>query len=165
MTYNANNGRPWHEKGVPLNGLATAAKCIKAAGLDWGVAKIPIRTDDPGALPIPDRMVIVRTDLALDDPRRILGVVGAEYEPLQNWEAFGFFDRIVDRNEAIYETAGAIDDGRRIWLLAKLPKLIQVVEGDNVQPYVLLANSHDGTLMVHIKFTPIRVVCQNTLAM
>src|SRR2546422_2290614 len=165
MMYNANNGRPWHEKGVAVNGLATAAKCIKAAGLDWGVAKVPIRSDDPGALPIPDKMVTVRTDLALDDPRRILGVVGAEYEPLQNWEAFGFFDGIVGRAAAIYETAGVIDDGRRIWLLAKLPKRIEVVKGDRVEPYVLLANGHDGTLMVHIKFTPWRVVCQNTLAM
>src|SRR5206468_1187895 len=138
--YNVRNGLPWHEKGVPVDGLATASQCIKAAGLDWGVAKIPLRVDDVGGLPIPEQMVTVRTDLALDNPRRILGVVGVEYQPLQNWEAFGFFDQIVGRDEAIYETAGAIDDGRRLWLLAKLPADIAVVPGDDVKQYVLLAN-------------------------
>lgn len=116
MMYNMQNGPPWHGKGKPVNGLATAAECIRAAGLDWGVAKVPIRVDDIGGLAVPGVMVTVRTDLSPDDPRRILGVVGEEYQPLQNWEAFGFFDRYVSTG-AIYETAGAIENGRRIWLL------------------------------------------------
>jgi phage/plasmid-like protein (TIGR03299 family) len=110
-------------------------------------------------------MAVVRTDLPSTDPRRILGVVGAEYQPLQNWEAFGFFDRAVGSQVALYETAGAIENGKRIWLLAKLPETLHPVKDDEVVPYLLLANGHDGSLMVHLTFTPIRVVCQNTLAM
>lgn len=165
MMFNEQNGPPWHRKGKPVRGLATASDCIREAGLDWGVGKIPLRLDDTSGLPLPGRMATVRTDLQPNDHQRILGIVGEEYRPLQNWEAFGFFDTIVGQGAAIYETAGAIDNGKRIWLLAKLPTTIEPVKDDVVQPYLLLANSHDGSLMVHIKFTPIRVVCQNTLAM
>jgi phage/plasmid-like protein (TIGR03299 family) len=165
MMWNRQNGPPWHDKGVPVEGLATAAECIRTAGLDWGVAKFPLKVADEGGLPVPGKMVTVRTDLPSTDPRRILGVVGEEYQPLQNWDAFGFFDHVVGNRIAIYETAGAIENGKRIWLLARLPVTIQPVKGDEVNPYLLLANGHDGSLMVHLTFTPIRVVCQNTLAM
>lgn len=163
MAYNSEKGPPWHGKGVPVRGLATAAECIRAAGLDWSVAKIPLRLDDTGGLPVPRVMATVRTDLPLHDPRRILGVVGEEYRPLQNWEAFRFFDEVVGVGAAIYETAGAIDHGRWIWLLARLDGVLRPAPADEVHPYVLLANGHDGRLMVHLAFTPVRVVCQNTL--
>jgi phage/plasmid-like protein (TIGR03299 family) len=163
MAYNSEKGPPWHGKGVPVRGLATAAECIRAAGLDWSVAKIPLRLDDTGGLPVPGVMATVRTDLPLRDPRRILGVVGEEYRPLQNWEAFRFFDEVVGVGAAIYETAGAIDHGRWIWLLARLEGVLRPAPEDEVHPYVLLANGHDGRLMVHLAFTPVRVVCQNTL--
>lgn len=165
MMWNRENGPPWHGKGVSVQGLATAAECIRAAGLDWGVAKVPMKVADEGSLPVPGRMVTIRTDLPSTDLHRILGVVGVEYQPLQNWDAFGFFDHVVGNGTAIYETAGAIENGKRIWLLARLPVTIQPVKGDEVNPYLLLANGHDGSLMVHLTFTPIRVVCQNTLAM
>lgn len=165
MMWNRGNGPPWHGKGKPVNGLATAAECIKAAGLDWGVAKMPLRISDEAGLPVPGKMVTVRTDLPPNDPRRILGIVGDEYQPLQNWDAFGFFDRIIEANTAIYETAGAIENGKRIWLLVRIPRTLHPAKDDEVFPYLLLANGHDGSLMLHIKFTPIRVVCQNTLAM
>lgn len=177
MMYNQRNGPPWHGKGVPVKGLATAAECIRAAGLDWAVAKVPLRVADDGALPVPGAWVTVRTDLASSDPRRLLGIVGEEYTPLQNWEAFAFFDKVVDDGQALYETAGAIENGRRVWLLARLPGEFVVPAGrrpgeanaagssDRVHPYLLLANGHDGHLMVHVKFTPVRVVCQNTLAL
>lgn len=165
MMWNRENGPPWHGKGVAVEGLATAAECIKTAGLDWGVAKIPLRISDEAGLPVPGKMVTVRTDLPQNDPRRILGIVGEEYQPLQNWDAFGFFDRVIDRNMAVYETAGAIENGKRIWLLVRIPETLRPTKEDEVVPYLLLANGHDGNLMLHIKFTPIRVVCQNTLAM
>ncbi len=165
MMYNEASGPPWHKKGVSVNGLATAAECIMAAGLNWGVAKIPLKVADEGGVPVPGKMVTVRTDFPSNDIRRILGIVGEEYQPLQNWDAFGFFDKVIGYREAIYETAGAIENGKRIWLLTKLPTTLRPVKDDQVDPYLLLANGHDGNLMVHIKFTPIRVVCQNTLAM
>src|SRR5438067_1000030 len=95
MAWNRETGPPWHGKGTPLEGLATAEECIRAAGLDWVVAKIPLRLSDEGSLAVPGVMAVVRTDLAFTDRRRILGIVGEEYSPLQNWEAFEFFDSVV----------------------------------------------------------------------
>jgi phage/plasmid-like protein (TIGR03299 family) len=165
MAYNTENGPPWHRKGTPTKGLTTAAECIKAAGLDWAVTKVPLRIADEGGVPLSHVMATVRADLPATDSRRVLGIVGEEYQPLQNWDAFRFFDGVVGEGAAIYETAGAIENGKRIWLLAKIPTTIHIGKDDVVDPYLLLANGHDGQLMVHVKFTPVRVVCQNTLAM
>jgi phage/plasmid-like protein (TIGR03299 family) len=92
-----------------------------------------------------------------------LGVVSARYLPLQNREAFDFFNPIIGDNKAVFETAGSLGNGERIWALAKVPGEIRVI-GDNIcSKYLLLANAHDGRGSVSVKFTPIRVVCQNTL--
>jgi len=165
MAYNRNKGAPWHGKGEPVEGLMTAGECIRKAHLDWGVAKVPLRLNDEGGLPLSGLSALVRTDRPVDDRTRILGIVGDEYQPLQNWDAFRFFDVAVRGGKARYETAGSIDNGRRIWLLASLGDPVNPVKGDEVTPFLLLANGHDGRLMVHLKFTPVRVVCQNTLAM
>jgi phage/plasmid-like protein (TIGR03299 family) len=92
-----------------------------------------------------------------------LAVVGPRYRPLQNSDAFDFFDSIVDKNAAVFETAGALGYGERVWVLAKVPGEMHIVGDDYCGRYLLLSNSHDGKGTVAIKFTPIRVVCQNTL--
>jgi len=125
----------------------TAGECIRKAGLDWGVAKVPLRLNDEGGLPLSGISALVRTDKAINDRNRVLGIVGDEYQPLQNWDAFRFFDAAVGDNLARYETAGAIDNGKRIWLLASLGDPITPVKGDAVTPFLLLANGHDGQLM------------------
>jgi phage/plasmid-like protein (TIGR03299 family) len=165
MAYNRTKGAPWHGKGTPANGLMTAGECIRNAQLDWGVSKVPLRLNDEGGLPLSGLSALVRTDRPVHDQTRILGIVGDEYQPLQNWDAFHFFDAVVGDGKARYETAGSIDNGKRVWLLASLGEPITPVKDDAVIPYLLLANGHDGQLMVHLKFTPVRVVCQNTLAM
>jgi phage/plasmid-like protein (TIGR03299 family) len=83
---------------------------------------------------------------------------------LQNSEAFKFFDTVVERDEAVYETAGSLAGGKKVWLLAKLPDYVRVGNGDDVvEKYVLLTNTHDGSKPVIAKITPVRVVCNNTL--
>lgn len=147
--------RPWHGKGTPLDHPATAAEAVTAAGIDWEVELVPAYAL---GTPIEGVRAVVRKDR-----REALGVVGTRYQPLQNREAFAFFDRLIGEGQAVYETAGALDRGRRIWLLAKLPGDVWITDDDAVGKYLLLTTSHDGKSPVRALFTPIRVVCQNTL--
>ncbi len=157
---------PWHALGTRLAGPANAAAAIKAARLNWTVSKVPLFATKGGAsVRVRDTFGVVRDDLWGEEDCPVLGIVGKGYTPLQNVDAFSFFDPIVDRKAAVYHTAGALGNGERIWLLAKLPDQIVVVGDDVADKYLLLSNSHDGQSAVQVKFTPIRVVCQNTLNM
>jgi len=156
---------PWHKKGVKLNGLATSAEAIKAASLDWEVEKREIfypsyAKAEQGSkyAKLADKFAIVRKDNDV-----ALGIVGDVYTPLQNKHAFRFFDDVIGEAKAHYETAGALGVGERIWLLAKLPDVIKIKNHDITEKYLLLTNSHNGSSTIQILFTPIRVVCQNTL--
>lgn len=156
---------PWHGLGTKLNTPATAAEAIRAANLDWTVRKVPLYAWGDGfAYPVDDTFTVVPEDLWGQENCPTYGVVAGAYTPLQNREAFEFFDTIVGKGAAIYHTAGALDDGRRIWILAKLPTDILVAGKDKTHKYLLLSNCHDGSSSVQIKFTPIRVVCHNTLS-
>lgn len=157
---------PWHGLGTKLDKPATAVEAIKAAKLDWEVVKQPLfAISGSVALSVPDKFAVVPQHKWGKADCPVFGIVGEDYTPLQNREAFTFFDDIVGRKEAIYHTAGALGKGERVWILAKLPSDIQVVGDDIAEKFLLLSNSHDGTSSVQIKFTPIRVVCQNTLTM
>lgn len=156
---------PWHGLGTRLDRPATSAEAIKAANLDWDVVKKPlVAFDGKQTHAVPDRFAVIRKDW-WGHPKPIFGIVGTNYTPLQNREAFAFFDDIVGMDAAIYHTAGALGDGERIWILARLPDDMVVAADDRVNKFLLLSNSHDGTSAVQIKFTPIRVVCNNTLTM
>ncbi len=157
---------PWHGLGTKLNKPATAEEAIQAANLDWEVVKRPLYAIGNGCLyPIKDNVAILRGGNPGEPDGPVFGVLGKDYTPLQNREAFAFFDSIVGQGAAIYHTAGALGKGERVWMLAKLPGTIQVVGDDVADKYLLLSNSHDGSSSVQVKFTPIRVVCQNTLTM
>ena len=154
-------GLPWHGLGTRLDRPVTAKEAIQAAHLDWQVRKLPLcAVDGLLHLPVKDKYGVAR-DGSLD----VLGVVGRDYTPVQNREAFAFFDPIVGRNAAIYHTAGALGRGERVWILAKLPDSIRVVGDDITDKYLLLTNSHDGKSSLQVRFTPVRVVCQNTLTL
>jgi phage/plasmid-like protein (TIGR03299 family) len=162
MFYTGN--KPWHGLGKKLDKPATAAEAIQAAKLDYEVVKQPlIAAGDGFAAPVPDCFAVVRRDLWGKKGCPIFGIVSGSYTVLQNREAFEFFDPITGKGAAIYHTAGALGDGERIWMLARLPTDIRVVGDDIAEKYLLLSNSHDGTSSLQIKFTPIRVVCWNTL--
>jgi len=157
---------PWHGLGTRLDRPATAAEAIKAARLDWEVAKYPLYARSGlRSKRVPNLYAVVRKDRWQPGGDAVLGVVGRDYTPLQNRDAFAFFDPIVGKGAAIYHTAGVLGRGERVWMLAKLPDNIRVVGEDVVDKYLLLCNSHDGTSAVQVKFTPVRVVCRNTLSL
>ncbi|KUG23414.1 mycobacteriophage barnyard protein gp56 [hydrocarbon metagenome] len=146
---------PWHNLGIELNYPKTAREAIEMAGLDYIVVKKP-RELKTGLNQ--NAYATVRTDTD-----EVLGFVNESYTPIQNINAFTFFDTLVAENEAVYETAGFFGKGEFIWILAKLPGYINVHGNDIVNKYLLLTNSHDGSSQVRVKLTPIRVVCNNTL--
>lgn len=152
---------PWHRLGQHLDHPANASEAMEAANLDYTVVKKHLKAVINGRQysDVPNAFATVRTD-----SNQVLGIVGARYEPVQNRDAFSFFDPLVDRDEAIYHTAGVLGQGERCWLLAKLPDYIKIgPKKDPVEKFVLLYNSHDGSSHIRVKMTPIRVVCNNTL--
>lgn len=96
-----------------------------------------------------------------DTDDRVLGVVTDRYKVVQNSEAFAFTDTLLGEGVK-YETVGSLQDGRKIWLLAKMPEKY-IIEGEQIEPYLVFSNSHDGSGAIKVAMTPIRVVCQNTL--
>lgn len=157
-------GQPaWHKLGKVLPDRLNAAEALQAARLDFNVSKVPTYAENPAGniVKMPGFYATRR-----DDTGAFLGSGFTEqYTVLQNQDAFGFFDAVVDSREAIYETAGVLGNGERIWIMAKLPDYVTVGKEDDVAKYVLLTNAHDGSGAVKAKFTPVRVVCANTLAM
>lgn len=149
--------KPWHGLGTELDGPATAADAIKAAGLDWDVDMAPIQTT--AGIEVPMGRAAIRRDT-----QGVLGLVGTQWTPIQNRECFGFLDGLVDDGGLRYHTAGALGRGERVWMLAKLPGDLRIEGTDDVsEKYLLLSNAHDGRSSLRVFFTPIRVVCQNTL--
>jgi phage/plasmid-like protein (TIGR03299 family) len=151
---------PWHGLGTALEKADLydwQRACIKS-GLDWDAELVPLTTDD--GIKVTHRAVRRVTD------RKVLGVVGPKYHVLQNRNAFRWFQHFLDAREAALHTAGSLREGSRIWVLAKLNRApLVIAQGDEVEKFVLLSHGHDGSLAVRVGFTPIRVVCANTLAL
>ncbi len=160
---------PWHGLGRKLTSPPTAEKAIQEAGLNWRVSKTPLFYHESIAVTgiVPGYYAVVPDEGWVKEPRPVFGVVTDQYKPLQNSEAFSFFDPLIENKQATYETAGALGEGERVWVMAKLNKTMRIGKSgnDEVKQYLLLSNSHDGKSAVQIKFTPIRVVCNNTLSM
>lgn len=148
---------PWHGLGTKLNEPATAAEAIEAAGLNYEVELRSLVTDT--GISVPNRKAVIRKDTDV-----VLGTVGASYSPVQNHQCFGFLDAVAGDGQLRYHTAGALGQGQKVWMLAKLPGEIRVKDSEDVtEKYLLLSNSHDGTSALRVFFSPIRVVCSNTL--
>lgn len=164
MAHNINSimyfgDKPWHGIGEELDHAATSSEAIRAAKMDWEVGTFPMFADVNGQPLVMETRATVRMDTMTP-----LGVVGRLYTPIQNTEAFAFFDNVVGEGKAMYHVAGALGKGETVWILAKLPEEIRIKQTDDiVNKYLLLTNNHDGLSSLKMFFTPIRVVCQNTL--
>jgi len=159
---------PWHGLGIKLDKPPNSLEAIKAAGLDWEVAKYPLFVQfgkDTQFMKKVDRYGLMPVDRINLPDCPVFGVVGQDYGIVQNRDAFSFFDPIISDTLAFYETAGALGEGERVWVLARLPGDVVVYKDDRLMKYLLLVNSHTGMASVQIKLTPVRVVCNNTLTM
>lgn len=145
---------PWHGLGTKVMEAPASEEALKIAGLDWKVIQEPIYTT--GKELIEGFKVNVR-----DTDRRVLGVVSDRYKIVQNQEAFSFTDELLGEGVR-YETAGSLQNGRKVWLLARMPHEY-IISGERITPYLVFFNSHDGSGAIKAALTPIRVVCQNTL--
>jgi phage/plasmid-like protein (TIGR03299 family) len=164
--------KAWHNLGQIITDYPTSAEAIIHAGLNYTVEKRPLftydtenNTGDPETdiiipeIEVPDFYATIR-----NDTEQVLGVVGKDYEVVQNVNAFEFFDSIVGGKDGIlYETAGALGKGERIFITAKLPDYIRVGKDDLIEQYLFLTTSHDGYGSITAAFTPVRIVCANTL--
>ena len=145
---------PWHGLGTMVGDAPTSMDALKLAGLDWKVVQRELFTSD-GIL-----AAGFQANVRAED-EKVLGVVTDRYRVVQNEEAFSFTDTLLGEGVR-YETAGSLQGGRRTWILARLPQRY-IVNGDEITPYLVFMNSHDGTGAIKAAMTPIRVVCQNTL--
>ena len=145
---------PWHGLGVKVAEAPTSKDALWLAGLDWNVVQEEIYTEN--ANPVTGFKANVR-----DIDKKVLGVVTDRYKVVQNSEAFAFTDSLLGEGVR-YETAGSLQGGRRVWLLARLPQEY-IIEGERISPYLVFSNTHDGSGAVKVAVTPIRVVCNNTL--
>ena len=173
-------GVPFRFKGaVNVEDCKTAEEVIIKAGLDWEVAKCPLIAKMPfdGVIDLmahtAETSFVRGSDLYRDCPNAYatyrtdknipLGIVKEKYTEVQNIDAFNFFDNAIDRDKAIWQTAGLFGNGERIFVSAKLPDSIYVNGKDPVDNYLVFTTSHDGSSGVKILLTPIRVICENTL--
>lgn len=150
--------KPWHGLGVEVSEDIGIEEGIEVAGLNWPVGKKPLYLDD-GTL-VPDFYATVR-----ESDNSILGVVGSRYSVYQNIDAFKWFEPYLESKLAKLHTAGSLQNGRRVWVLAKINGIFSVAKNDDVELFLLLSHAHDGSLQVDVGTTPQRVVCANTLKM
>jgi phage/plasmid-like protein (TIGR03299 family) len=152
---------PWHGLGQRLEEGAPIEEWVKAARLDWGIQMLPVQYSFGGQIRcMPERFVLARSDTG-----QALSVVSSEYHVVQPKAILEFYRDLVGERGYVLETAGALDNGRKVWALARTGLVSNVAnnERDNIGAYVLLATSCDKSIATTATFTSIRVVCQNTL--
>lgn len=146
--------KPWHGLGTMVAEAPNSKDALRLAGLNWKVLQEPVYTENK------ELIQGYKANVRGSD-RKVLGVVTDRYKVIQNEEAFAFTDALL--GEGIrYETAGSLQEGRRVWMLARLPREF-IIGGERISPYMVFSNTHDGSGAVKTALTPIRVVCNNTL--
>ena len=151
---------PWHGLGVPVSNDLTPTMMMEKAGLDWKVQEVESYIDFDGKkLPTGQKSLVRDTD------GKILTNVGENWKPVQNEEAFNFFGEYVLAGNMEMHTAGSLKNGAIIWALAKVKESFDLFGGDQVDSYLLFSNPHQYGKSIDVRFTPIRVVCNNTLTL
>lgn len=153
----------WHGFGTVVSEAQTSTDALRIAGLDWDVRLTDLAADMGEGEENRYRSISTHRATYRADTGMALGAVGLRYQPLQNREAFAWMDEVVGEQLAIWHTCGSLKQGRRVWMLAKLPGHVEVTDRDLLDKYVLVTNSHDGTGAVRLFPTSVRVVCANTL--
>lgn len=156
----------WHQLGQQVGHAMNAEEALRLGMLaDWKVRKAPLFAEAAsGPILIPGRYAVLR-DNPVVDRTDALGVVGDAYKIVQNEAHVAFLDTLVDEAGAHFETVGAIDGGRKVFVTMKLPGFMKVGGVDRVENYIAAINSHDGSMAFTLMVTPVRIVCQNTLNM
>lgn len=147
--------KPWHGLGIIVNEAPDSQKALELAGLDWNVIQKDIITSDGSSI-ISGFKANVR-----DNDNSVLGIVTDRYKVVQNRDAFAFTDELLG-DGVRYETAGSLQGGRKTWILARLPHQY-IINGEEITPFLVFMNAHDGSSAIKVAMTPVRVVCSNTL--
>lgn len=151
---------PWHGLGTEVPADITPADMLKAAGLDWKVTPVPAFAEIGGK-----QVSVGRSALVRDIDNKILDVITDDWIPNQNSTAFEFFNDFIAAGEMEMHTAGSLRDGQMVWALAKVKESFELFKGDQVDSYLLFTNPHRYGWSIDVRFTPIRVVCNNTLTL
>jgi hypothetical protein len=155
---------PWHGLGKSVPADLTPEQMLEAAGLNWEVKKYPtfavLDESDPDSVIETGQSALVR----LSD-KKMLDVVSDDWNPVQNAEAFEFFNEFVMAGDMEMHTAGSLKGGQIIWGLAKIKDSFELFKGDKIDSYLLFSNFHKYGFSTDVRFTPIRVVCNNTLTL
>ena len=146
--------KPWHGLGTIVAEAPDSRKALILAGLNWKVIQKKIYTGDR-------KLIHGYRANVRDSDHQFLGIVSDRYRVVQNEDAFAFTDALLGEGVR-YETAGSLQSGRRVWMLAKLPNEY-IILGEQVSPYLVFSNTHDGSGAIKVAMTPVRVVCSNTL--
>lgn len=149
---------PWHGLGVSVSNDLTPQQMQQKAGLDWKVEKQDLVT--ASGAKVDGKQALVRTS-----DNKVLDVIGKGWNPVQNDEAFDFFSEYVLAGDMEMNTAGSLRDGNMVWALAKVKDSFTILGEDQVDSYLLFSNPHQYGKAIDVRFTPIRVVCNNTLSL
>jgi len=151
---------PWHGLGKRVIADLTPAQMLDEAGLNWTVEKIPAYADVRGK-----QIYVGKDALVRSSDGRVLDTVSQDWNPVQNETAFEFFNEFIMAGDMEMHTAGSLKSGEIVWALAKVKDSFELFNGDKVESYLLFSNPHQYGKSIDIRFTPIRVVCNNTLTL
>ena len=149
---------PWHGSGVKVLDDLTPEQMMQKAGVDWSVEKQDIVTT--GGSTVKSKQALVRSS-----DGEVLDIVGKGWNPVQNADAFNFFEDYVKAGDMQMHTAGSLNGGKMVWALAKTNDSFELFDGDVTENYFLFSNPHEFGKAIDIRMTPIRVVCNNTLTL